>query len=104
AGLAVADDEFALATADRDQSVDGLEAGRHRFVNRLARQNARSLDVDAATFGVNDRALAVDRVAETVDHAAEEARTNRGVHDGAGTLDDVAFLDGTVIAEDHDAD
>src|SRR5690606_40379590 len=34
----------------------------------------------------------------------EEARTNRGVHDGAGTLDDVAFLDGTVIAEDHDTD
>ncbi|MNL45705.1 hypothetical protein D3C87_1683720 [compost metagenome] len=51
-----------------------------------------------------DRTLAVDRVAQTIDHAAEQARTNRGIHDGAGTLDDVAFLDGAVGPEDHDAD
>ena len=30
AGLAVADDQLALAAADRDHRVDGLEAGLHR--------------------------------------------------------------------------
>src|SRR5690606_31356475 len=104
AGLTVANDQLALATADRDQRVNGLEASGHRLVNRLARQDARSLDVDAATFGVIDRTLAVDRVAEAVDNAAEQARTNRSIHDGAGTLDDVAFLVRAFIAEDHDAD
>ena len=51
-----------------------------------------------------DRALAVDRVAERVDDAAQEPLAPRHVDDGAGALDDVAFLDVTVLAEDHDTD
>lgn len=51
-----------------------------------------------------DRALAVDRVAERVDHAAEQFRADRDVHDGAGPLDGVAFLDVAVGAEDNDTD
>ena len=39
-----------------------------------------------------------------VDHAAEQALANRHVHDSAGALDGLAFLDLTVVAEDHDAD
>ena len=34
AGLAVADDQLALAAADRDQGVDGLDAGLDRRVDR----------------------------------------------------------------------
>ena len=104
AGLAIADDQLALAAADRDQRVDGLEAGRHRLVHRLARQDARRLDVDAAALGGLDRALAVDRIAQRVDDAAEEALADRGIDDRAGPLDGVAFLDAAVVAEDHDAD
>ena len=37
ARLAVADDQLALAAADRDQGVDGLDAGLDRRVDRLAR-------------------------------------------------------------------
>src|SRR6185437_10168964 len=104
AGLTVADDQLALAAADRDQGVDGLEAGRHRLVHRLAGDDARGLDVDAATLGCLDRALAVDRVAESVDDAAEQARTNRNVNDSASPLDGVAFLDVAVVTENDDAD
>jgi hypothetical protein len=39
-----------------------------------------------------------------VDHAAEQALADGDVHDGAGALDDIAFLDLGVRAEDHDAD
>ena len=104
AGLAVADDQLALAAADRDQRVDRLEAGLHRLVHRLARNDAGRLHVDAAAFGRDDRALAVDRVAERIDDAAEQALADRHVHDRAGALDGVAFLDVAVVAEDHDAD
>src|SRR6202048_1034440 len=75
AGLAVTDDQFALAAGDRDQ--------------RLGRR---------------DRTLAVDRIAERVDHAAEQALADRGIDDGAGALDGLTFLDLAVSAEDHDTD
>ena len=104
AGLAVADDQLALAAADRDQRVDRLQAGLHRLVHRLARNDAGRLHLDAAAFGGGDRALAVDRVAEPVDHAAEQRVAHRHVHDGAGARDGVAFADLLVVAEDHHAD
>ena len=53
---------------------------------------------------VGDRALAVDRLAERVDHAAEHLVADRHRDDAAGALDRVAFLDLRVVAEEHGAD
>src|SRR5262249_43478985 len=64
----------------------------------------RRLDVDAPTLlGIN-RALAVDRVAERVDHAAEQGLADGNLDDGARTLHRLPFLDLAVLAEDDDAD
>src|SRR5690606_25055519 len=104
AGLTVTNDQFALATANRDQGVNCLEAGLHRLVHRLARNDARRLHFDARTLVGHNRALAVDRVAQAVHDAAEQALADRNVHDGAGALDGVAFADFGVRAEDHDTD
>ncbi len=82
----------------------GLEAGRHRLMHRLAWNDAGRLDVDALALDALDRALAVDRIAERVDHAAQQALADGSVDDGAGALDGLAFLDLAVGAEDHDAD
>ncbi len=87
-----------------NERVERLEAGLHRLVHRLARDDARRLDLDAAALGELDRALAVDRVAERVDDAAEQALADRNVDDRAGALDGRAFPDLGVRAEDHDAD
>src|SRR6202000_1643297 len=76
----------------------------HRFVDGLARNDAGRLDVDAHALVGLDRTLAVDRIAERVDDAAEQALADRRVHDRAGTLDGLAFLDLAVAAEDHDTD
>ncbi|EAV43677.1 hypothetical protein SIAM614_03331 [Stappia aggregata IAM 12614] len=101
-GLTVTDDQLALTAANRDQGVDGFQAGGHRLVHGLARQNAGCLDVHAALFGGLDRAFAVDRVAERVDDAAQKALADWHFHDGAGPLDGVAFFNVTVGAEDND--
>ena len=73
-------------------------------LHRLARNDAGRLHVDAGALVGDDRALAVDRIAERVDDAAEQALADRHVDDRAGALDRLAFLDLAVGAENHDAD
>src|SRR5262249_9722973 len=61
--------------------------------------------VDAALLGhIGEFALAVDGIAQRIDHAAQKTLAHRHFHDCAGALDGVAFLDGGVGAEDHHAD
>ena len=104
AGLAVADDQLALAAADGRHGVDGLDAGLQRLVDRLALDDGGRLQLeDAAALG-DDLALAVDRVAQRVDHAAEEAVADGDREDLAGAADRLALLDGAGVAEDDAAD
>ena len=103
-GLAVANDKFALATSDRNHGVDSHDAGLHRLVNRLAADNARSLELDrAGAFGL-DFALAVDRHAERVHDAAEQAFAGRNLHDAARGADLIIFLDCGDVTEKNGAD
>src|SRR3984893_850597 len=104
AGLAVADDQFALAAPDRDQGVDRLEAGRHRLVHGFARNDARRLDIDAGALFRMNRALAIDRIPQRVDDAAEQPFANRNIDNCAVPFDRLAFLDVAVGTENDNAD
>ena len=86
AGLAVADDQLALAPTDGRHRVDGLDAGLQRLVHRLAAGDAGRLDLHAAALGADDRALAVDGLAEGVDDPAEQGVADGHVEDAAGGL------------------
>src|ERR1700693_2726166 len=72
-------------------------------MHRFAGNDAGRLHVNAHALAF-DRPLIVDRVAERIDDAAEQPLADRHVDDGAGALDDLAFLDLPVVAEDHDTD
>src|SRR5439155_22629476 len=61
AGLAVADDQLALAAAHRRHGVDDLDPGLQRLVHRLARHDAGRLHLETPGVVGCDRALAVDR-------------------------------------------
>ena len=65
AGLAVADDQLALAAADRDHRVNGLDAGLHRRVHVLAVDHAGRDALHRAALGAGGQGtLAVDRLAQ----------------------------------------
>ena len=104
AGLAVADDQLALAAADVRHRVDRLDAGLHRLLHRLAVNHAGRLELRRARLVGVDVALAVERAAERVDDAAEQLVADRDLEQPAGALDLVALLDLVPLAEQHRAD
>src|SRR6185503_2881906 len=91
AGLAVADDELALAAADRNHRVDGLVTSLHRLAHRLAVDDARRHALDRGGLRGLERALAVDRLAQRVDDAAQQLAAHRHFEDAARGLHGVAF-------------
>ena len=83
AGLAVADDQLALAAADVDHAVDGLDARLQRLAHGLAVDDAGGDALDGAEVLGGDGALAVDGLAERVDHAADHVVAHGDGHDAA---------------------
>jgi hypothetical protein len=71
AGLAIADDQFALAAADRHHGVDGFQACLHRLGNALAENDARRHTLERRFQLGIDRSLAVNRLPERIDDAPE---------------------------------
>ncbi len=104
AGLAVADDQLALAAADRDHPVDRLEPGLHRLGDRLALDHAGSLELGRAVLGGVDLALVVERPAERIDDPAEQLLAHRDLEQAAGALHRVALDDLVPVAEQHHPD
>src|SRR5690606_5524560 len=103
-GRAVADDQLALAAADRDHGVDRLDTGLDRDVHALAGHNVRGDALDGAAAVRVDRAPAVDRGAQRGHDAPEERLAHRHVGDTPRSLDLHALFDLRVVAEDEDAD
>lgn len=102
--LTVTDDQLTLAAADGHHGVDGLVAGLHRLVDRLADHDAGGLQLEgAAAFG-RDLAETVDRVAERVDDAAKVALADADGEHLTGALHRLALLDTAELAEDDRTD
>ncbi len=104
AGLAVADDQLALAATDRHHGVDRLQTGLHRLIDRLTGDDAGGDLFDRGRDRSLDRALAVQRLAERVDDPTEQLRTDRHFQDATGALDRVALSDVFVVTQNHRTD
>src|SRR5699024_1485987 len=87
AGLAVADDQLALAAADRGHRVDRLEAGLQRLLDGLALHDAGRLQLEGAASDGLDLAAAVGRGAAGGGDAAGVADTAGGGERAAGAAD-----------------
>lgn len=73
AGAAVTDNQFALATSDRNESIDTFDAGLQRGVNGFAVCDTMSASFYRAFFSVSDLAFAVDGSADSADNAGPAA-------------------------------
>ena len=105
AGLAVADDELALAATDGDHGVDGLDAGLQGLLDGLAEDDAGGLALEGhveelACYG----AFTVDGLAYGVDDTTQESFADRDGGYAARALHGVAFVDGAHLAEHDNAD
>ncbi len=104
AGLAVTDNELALAAADGNHGIDGLDAGLQRLRHGLAVDDARRLALDRHFIGLAfDGAFAVDGLTEGVHHTAHHAFAHFHAGDLLGALHGVALLDADAAAEEHHA-
>src|SRR5260370_15528975 len=104
ARAAVADDEPALAASVRDDRVVGLERRLQRALDRPAIHHAGGVALDRPGLRAGDGTLGGDGLAESVDDAAHDALPHRDLGDPGRALDDVAFLDRRVLAEENGAD
>ncbi len=102
-GLAVTNDQFALATAHGYHGVNGLQTRLHGLVDRLTGDNTRRNLFDHVGHLGIDRTLAVDGLTQRIDHAAFELGTHWNFQNTAGALDRVAFGDVLVFTQDHGA-
>ena len=74
AGATVANNQLALAAPDGDHRVDRLDAGLQRLFDGLALDHAGGAGFEQAVFGRgNDGAFVINRLAQGVDDAANQA-------------------------------
>src|SRR5262249_38091285 len=103
-GLAVADDQLPLAAADGRHGVDGLDTRLERLVHRLSARDAPGGRFNGAGQPRYNRPLAVPRVGEGTDHAADHGVADGHAQQLARGADLVALADLQVLAEDDNAD
>ena len=95
------EDADALAAADRQHAVDGAHARLQRLVDQLALERVRRLGSERHALLRFELALAVDRVAEPVQHAAEQARADVDAERAAERLHAAARVQPVHLAERH---
>src|SRR6516162_9335134 len=104
AGGTVADDQLALAAPDREQRVNGQDAGLHRLGDEIALDDRRRRPLDRHLRLGLYRLVAIERPSERIDNAAEQSRPHRDLDNLAGSAHPRARLDGLALIEQHRSD
>ena len=104
AGLAVTDDQFALAAADRNHAVDGLDTGLHGLLHGLTVDNTRRDALNGVQLHGENGALAVDGAPEGVHNTADHGFADRHGHNFTRTANFATFANLLVVTQKHGAD
>src|SRR3989304_4688235 len=101
---AITDDQLSLATADRDHGVHGLDSRVSGAFSALAHPPVGRDALHRPGLVRLDGTFAIQRLAQRVHDAADEAIADGHLYDATGGTDLVALPDPLVVAEDDGAD
>src|SRR5581483_5702275 len=100
----VADDQLALTPPHVRHRVDRLDTGRERLLHRLARNDARGLELERSRLRRLDRPAAVEWVPERVDDAAEQPLADGDARDAPSAPDRLPLADLLPLPEERGPD
>ena len=90
---AIANDQFALATAKREKCINDEQPCLHRLGHKITVNNVRRRALDWIEPVAGNGALAVEWPAQRIDNPAEQVWTNRHAHDIARATHRIACGD-----------
>ena len=102
--LSVANDQLTLAAADRNHGVNRLQTCLNRLANGLTFNNARSNFFNNVKLSCFDRAFTVNRLTQGVNNAAFQCGSDGNLQNAAGSLNDIAFGNMCVVAQNNGTD
>jgi len=104
ASLAIPDNQFSLAAANGNQTVNGLEAGLEGLVNGFARDDARSFDFDQPfTQRAGKGACPVQGDTEGIKNTTQKAKSGGNGENVAGAGHLVTGIDSHVGTHENNA-
>jgi hypothetical protein len=101
--LTISNDQLTLSTSDRNQSINCLETGKHRFGNGLSGNNSGSLDLRTGASTVVEGSTSINGLTDSVNNTSEKLLSNGNIHNSTGTLDRVSLKDITIISENYNS-
>ena len=101
-GLAVADNQLALAPTNRNHGINGFDTGLHRLSHRLTEDYAGRLALQRHLVQIaRNGATAVNRLAKGVHHTAHNAFSHLNGSNFVGALHCRALPDSGIVAEQY---
>mmetsp|Transcript_108989 Transcript_108989/g.150728 ORF Transcript_108989/g.150728 Transcript_108989/m.150728 type:complete len:396 (-) Transcript_108989:302-1489(-) len=100
--LSVTNDELTLASTNRHKSINGLKTSLHRLVDGLSRHDTGSLKFDSLSLIRINGTLTIDGVTKSINNSTEKTFTERNIDDGTSSLDNITFLDFSIVTQDDD--
>ena len=100
--LSITDNELTLASANGYESVDTLKTSLHGLVYGLSRDDTGSLKLNTLFLIRLDGTETINGVTKRIDDTAEHTFTNGDIDDRSSSLDNITFLDFSIITKDND--
>ena len=86
------------------EGIDTLKAGLHGLSDGLSGDNSGGLELNSLSLGGLDGTKSINGNTKGVDDSSEESMTDWDIDNGSGSLDDISFLDFSIVTQDDDTD
>ena len=100
--LSVTNDQLTLSSANWHERVDGLQSSHHRLVHGLSWDDTWSFELNSLSLVALDWTSTIDWVTEGIDDSAKKAITDWDIDNGSSSLDNISFLDLSIVTQDDD--